>query len=75
MCPDRRWARRMASSLLEVAMQSAFLEKCSYTMAVRGLLTGGSVMMRPMRTLAVAKEIVLGGVSVAVSAAFAFPDD
>ncbi len=33
-------ARRTASALLEVAMQSAFQEKCSYTMAVRGLLGG-----------------------------------
>ncbi len=75
MCPDRRWARRTASTLLEVAMQSAFLQKCSYTMAVRGLLTRGSVMMRPMRDLAVAKEIGRGDVSVAVSAVFTFPDD
>ncbi len=33
---DRRWARSTASSRLEVAMQSAFRGKCSYTMAVRG---------------------------------------
>ncbi len=41
VCPARRRGRRTASTLLEVAMQSAFLEKCSYTMAVRGLLHGG----------------------------------
>ncbi len=61
----------MASSLLEVAMQSAFQGKCSYTMAVRGLLDGGSVMVRQMRALAVANEMGRGGVSVAVAAAFA----
>ncbi len=38
MCPARRLARRTASALLEVAMQSAFQEKCSYTMAVRCLV-------------------------------------
>ncbi len=38
MCPARRRARRTTSALLEVAMQSAFQEKCSYTMAVRCLL-------------------------------------
>ncbi len=41
MYPARRRARGMASALLEVAMQSAF--QCSCTMAVRGLLDGGSV--------------------------------
>ncbi len=41
VCPARRRARRTTSALLEVAMQSAFQEKCSYTMAVRGLLDGG----------------------------------
>ncbi len=38
VCLDRRRARRTASALLEVAMQSTFQEKCSYTIAVRGLL-------------------------------------
>ncbi len=75
MCPDRRWARRTASTLLEVAMQSAFLEKCSYTIAVRGLLNGGSVMMRRMRTFAVTIEIGRGGVSVAATATFDCPDN
>ncbi len=52
VCPDRRRARRTASALLEVAMQSAFQEKCSYTMAVRGLLDGESVAMATcMRSL------------------------
>ncbi len=52
-------------------MQSAFQEKCSYTMAVRGLLDGGSVTVRRMRAFAVANEMGRGGVSAAVVAAFA----
>ncbi len=71
MCLARRLARRTASALLEVAMQSAFQEKCSYTMAVRGLLDGGSVTVRRMRAFAVVNEVGWGGVSVAVTAAFA----
>ncbi len=67
----RRRARRTAFALLEMAMQSAFQEKCSYTMAVRGLLDGGSVTVRWMRAFAVANEMGRGGVSVAVAAAFA----
>ncbi len=47
----------MASALLEVAMQSVFQKKCSYTMAVRGLLDVGSVMVRRMRAFAVANEM------------------
>ncbi len=70
MWPARRQARRTASALLEVAMQSAFQEKCSYTMAVRGLLDGGMVTVRRMRPFAVANEIDRGGLSVAVAAAF-----
>ncbi len=50
-------------------MQSAFQEKCSYTMAVRGLLGELSVTVRRMRAFAVANEMGRGGVSVA--AAFA----
>ncbi len=38
-------------------MQSAFQEKCSYTMAVRGLLDWGSVTVRRMRAFAVANEM------------------
>ncbi len=51
----------------------AFQEKCSYTMAVRGLLVEGSVTVSRMRTFAVANEMGRGvvSVSVAVSAAFA----
>ncbi len=64
-------ARRTASALLEVAMQSAFQEKFSYTMAVRGLLDVGSVMVRRMRAFAVASEMGRGGMSVAVVVAFA----
>ncbi len=71
MCPARRRARRTASALLEVAMQSDFKEKCSYTMAVRVLLDGGSVTVCRMIAFAVANEIGRGGVSVAVAAAFA----
>ncbi len=71
MCAARRRARRTASALLDVAMQSAFQEKCSYTMAVWGLLGGGSVAVRQMRAFAVANEMGRGGVAVAVAAAFA----
>ncbi len=53
MCPARRRARRAASALLEVAMQPAFQEKFSYTLAVRGLLDGGSVTVHRMRAFAV----------------------
>ncbi len=58
-------------ALLQVAMQSAFQELGSYTMAVRGLLDGGSVTVRRMRLFAVACEMGRGGVSVAVAAPFA----
>ncbi len=36
-----------------MALQSAFQEKCSYTMAVRGLLGEGSVTVHRMRAFAV----------------------
>ncbi len=49
VCLDRRRARKTASALLESAMQSTFQEKCSYTMAVRSLLDGGSLTMRRMK--------------------------
>ncbi len=71
MCPARRRARRTASALLGVAMQSDFQEKCSSIMTVRGLLDGGSVTVRRMRALAVSNEMGRGGVSEAVAAAFA----
>ncbi len=71
VCPVRRRARRAASALLEVAMQSAFQEKCSYTMAVRGLLGEGSVTVHRMRAFVVANGVGRGSVSVAVAAAFA----
>ncbi len=58
------------TALLEVAMQPAFQEKCSYTMAVRGLFGEGSVTVRRMTAFAVANEMGRGGVSVAVAAAF-----
>ncbi len=41
VCLGRRRARRMASARFEVAIQSAFQEKFSYTMVVLGLLGGG----------------------------------
>ncbi len=56
VCHDRRWSWRTASVRLEAAMQSDFQEKFSCTMAVRGLLDGGSVMVRRMRTFAAASE-------------------
>ncbi len=52
-------------------MQPAFQEKCSNTLAVRGLLDGGSVTVHRMRAFAVANEMGWGGMSVAVAAAFA----
>ncbi len=52
-------------------MQPALLEKCSYTMAVRGLLVERSVTVSRMNTFAVANEMGRGVVSVAVVAAFA----
>ncbi len=61
MCPARRRVRRTASALLEVAMQSAFQEKFSYTMTVRGLLEGGgSVTVRGMRAFVVANKMDRG---------------
>ncbi len=63
VCPDRRRTRRTVYVLL--VMQSAFQEKRSYTMAVRGLLSGGSVTVRRMRAFVVTNEMGRGGVSVA----------
>ncbi len=34
MYPARRWARRAASAVLEVTMQSTFQEKCTFTVFV-----------------------------------------
>ncbi len=58
VCPARRRARRTVSALLDVAMQSAFQEKFSYTMTVRGLLDRGSVTVCRVRAFAVANEMV-----------------
>ncbi len=58
--PARRRARRTASALLEVAIQPAFQVKCSYTLAVRGMLDGGSVTVSRMRTFTVANEMGRG---------------
>ncbi len=52
MCPDRRGARRTAFTRFEVALQSALQEKYSFTMTVRGLLGGGSVMVHRMTLFA-----------------------
>ncbi len=52
-------------------MQPAFQEKCSYTMAVRGLLGEGSVAVSQVITFAIAIEMGRGGVPVTVAAAFA----
>ncbi len=67
VCPDSRRSRRTASAQLEVAMQSAFQAECSHNMAVRGLLEGGSVMMRRMKPFEVENEMVRGRVSVAAA--------
>ncbi len=56
--PPRRRARRTESAPLEVAVQSPFQEKFSHSMAVRGLLDGGSATVRRMRAFAVADEMV-----------------
>ncbi len=44
LCSARRWARRTACARFGMALRSAFLEKFSCTMSVRGLLGGVSVM-------------------------------
>ncbi len=69
MCPARRRARKTAYALLDLAMQSAFQEKCSYTMAVRG---EGSVTVRRIRVFVVANEMGRWGVGVSVAVAAAF---
>ncbi len=51
----------MASVRFKVAMQSAFHEKFSHAMAIRGLLEGGSVVVRWMRAFAKANEMGRGG--------------
>ncbi len=71
MCPARRRAMGTVSALLKVAMQSAFRKNCSYTIAVRGLLDGGSMTVRRMSAFAEVNEMGRGGVSVAVAPAFA----
>ncbi len=71
VCPDRRRPGRTATARFEVAMQSEFQERCSYTMAVRGLLGGESAMGRWMRALAVVNEMYFDGVTVVSTAAAA----
>ncbi len=51
----------MASALLEVAIQPAFQEKLSYTMAIRALLGGGSAMVCRMTAFTVENEKGSGG--------------
>ncbi len=48
-------------------MQRGIQEKFSYTMAVRGLLEGGLVMVRWVRAFAVANEMGRGDMSVAAA--------
>ncbi len=50
-------------------MQSTLQEKFSYTVVVRGLLSGGSV--RQIRAFVVVIEMDRGGMSVVAAAAFA----
>ncbi len=59
----------MASALLEVAIQPAFQEKLSYTMAIRALLGGGSAMVCRMTAFTVENQKGNGGMSVVVVAA------
>ncbi len=70
MCPGRRWARRVASAQLEVAIQHAFKEKYSYNIAVQGLSGVKLMMVGWTRAFAVANEAGRGGMSVRVAAAF-----
>ncbi len=56
-CPDLRRARRTASAQFEVVMQFSFQQKFLYTIAVRGLLRGASLMVHQMRVLVVANEM------------------
>ncbi len=58
LCPGRRRAIGTASARLEVAMLSAFQEKFSYTMIIRGLLDGGPVMVSRMRAFTVARQLL-----------------
>ncbi len=71
MWPARRRARITASAPLEVAMRSDVQDKCLYTMAVQGLLDGGSATERWMMVFAVANQVGWGGVAVVVATAFA----
>ncbi len=57
ICPDRRRTRRTASARLEVVMQSVVQEQFLKTMAIRGLLDGGSDMVLQGRTFEVASEM------------------
>ncbi len=52
-------------------MQPDFQEQCSCTMAVQGLLDGGSATERRMMVIAVANQVGRGGVAVVVAASFA----
>ncbi len=63
VCPDRRRARRTASTRLEVAIQSAFQKKMSVHHGRPGLLDGVYAIVRRMRAFAVtwASDMGCGG--------------
>ncbi len=63
-CPESRWSSRPGSLQIEVNLQSTIQEKLPYTMTVRGLLTGGSVMVHRLRAFAVTNGMVRGVTSV-----------
>ncbi len=69
--PDSWWARRRESARFEVTMQSAFQEKFSNTMTVRGLLGEELMMVCRKGAFAVANEVGRGVVLVAVAPTFA----
>ncbi len=46
VCPDHRRASITASARFEVVLLSVLREKVSYIMAIRGMLGGGSAMVR-----------------------------
>ncbi len=52
---DRMWAQRTASARFEV--ESDFHEEFPGALVIRGLLDGGSVMVRRMRAFAVTNEM------------------
>ncbi len=75
MCPNSKRAMRMACARFEVTLRSALQDKLSYTMAVRGLVGGRSVIVRQMRTLAMVNEMSRGEMSVVAAADLARTGD